>query len=98
MPLNFRQDLEEDLFDNNSKREDCECDSAYVKHSSSDEYPVQTVWTKETKKKSGEKESGKLTTTTTNNYLCSMLLNTLEIHLLRNAVAVRSLLERTDKT
>ena len=54
---------------------------------------------KKQKKKSGEKESGKLTTTTTtNNYLCSMLLNTLEIHLLRNAVAVRSLLERTDKT
>ena len=53
---------------------------------------------KQKKKKSGEKESGKLTTTTTNNYLCSMLLNTLEIHLLRNAVAVRSLLERTDKT
>ena len=50
-------------------------------------------------KKQKEKESGKLTTTTTtNNYLCSMLLNTLEIHLLRNAVAVRSLLERTDKT
>ena len=99
--MNFRQDLEEDLFDNNSKCEDCECDSAYVKHSSSDEYPVQTVRTKETKKKSGENESGKLTTTTTtttNNYLCSMLLNTLEIHLLRNAVAVRSLLERTDKT
>ena len=55
LPLNFRQDLEEDLFDNNFKREDCECDSAYVKHSSSDEYPVQTVWTKETKKKKAEK-------------------------------------------
>ena len=29
LPLNFRQDL-----DNNPKCEDCECDSAYVKHCS----------------------------------------------------------------
>lgn len=28
-PLNLRQELEENVFDNNFKCEDCECDSAY---------------------------------------------------------------------
>ena len=30
--MNWKQDLEESLFNNNSKCEDFECDSAYVNH------------------------------------------------------------------
>ena len=36
-PENIKQ-KEENLFDNNSKCEDCECDSAYVNHHSKDVY------------------------------------------------------------
>ena len=75
-PLNWKQDLEESLFNNNSKCEDFECDSAYVNHRikgvfdksrdeemsqmSCDEYPC----SEETKKKTcGQKEGGKSKTT-----------------------------------
>ena len=75
-PLNLREDLEENLFDNNSEFEGSDCDSAYVyqrsarvfgkssdEEMSCDEYLVRTG-----KKTCGEKEGGKLKTTTNNNY------------------------------
>ena len=74
-PLNLRADLEENLFDNNSKYEGSDSDFAYVNHRSArvfgksseeemscDEYLVRT------KKTCGEKEGGKLKTTTNNDY------------------------------
>ena len=75
-PLNLREDLWENLFDNNSKFEGSDSASAYVYHRgarvfgkssdeemSCDEYLVRTG-----KKTCGEKEGGKLKTTTNNNY------------------------------
>ena len=74
-PLNLREDLEENPFDNNSKYEDSHSDSAYVNHRSARVLanPVKKRCRAMNisfgrKKTCGEKEGGKLKTTTNNDY------------------------------
>ena len=69
LPRNLKQDLEENLLDNNTKREDCECDSIYIKHRSESVRDV-VRWisrSHESNKRKTcacwEEEGGKLTTT-----------------------------------
>ena len=69
LPRNLKQDLGENLFDNNTKCEDCECDSTYIKHRSESVRDV-VRWISRShesnKRKTSaceEEEGGKLTTT-----------------------------------